>query len=309
VAGHKVSIKMTGNTYASVGLRLLKPDASQLGLAVTARTATTFLDALTIPTTGTYKLVVDPVNANTGTATFTVYDIATDYTGSVSLTSPAPSTATGSVSVTIPGQKRAGLVRRHGRHARRRLDHVDHADLGHDLDPPPGGSVLKTGGLSKGAFLDVATLDAAGTHQILFDPSDSGTGTVTFAVYNVPADVGSPTPIAIVPQQSLHRRLRLGRDHDARPGRLVLLPAAPPASGSPTRSRARFIKSGALDITDPSDQPLGNSVAFGTGGGWGDPVTLPATGTYKIHAQANGVNTGNIVVSLFIVPADVTTRR
>src|SRR5262249_7272368 len=50
VAGHKVSIKMTGNTYASVGLRLLKPDASQLGLAVTARTATSFIDAQTIPT-------------------------------------------------------------------------------------------------------------------------------------------------------------------------------------------------------------------------------------------------------------------
>src|SRR4029077_11191953 len=68
-----------------------------------------------------------------------------------------------------------------------------------------------------------------------------------------------------------------------------------------------FIKSGALEVTDPSDQPLGSSIAFGTGGGWGDPVTLPSTGTYKIHAQANGVNTGNIVVSLFIVPADVTS--
>src|SRR5262249_43812229 len=103
VAGHKVSIKMTGNTYASVGLRLLKPDASQLGLAVTARTATSFIDAQTIPTTGTYKLVIDPVNANTGSATFTFYDITSDVTGNVSLSSPAPSSATGSVSVTVPG--------------------------------------------------------------------------------------------------------------------------------------------------------------------------------------------------------------
>jgi hypothetical protein len=306
VAGHKVSIKMTGNTYASVGLRLLKPDASQLGLAVTARTATTFLDALTIPTTGTYKLVVDPVNANTGTATFTVYDIATDYTGSVSLTSPAPSTATGSVSVTIPGQN--ALVSFAGTVGMRVAVSITSTTLtsGTISILRPGGSVLKTGGLSKGAFLDVATLDAAGTHQILFDPSDSGTGTVTFAVYNVPADVGSPTPIAIVPQQSLTGGS--GSAVITTPGQDAWFSFSGTAGQRIAYKIAgTFIKSGALDITDPSDQPLGNSVAFGTGGGWGDPVTLPATGTYKIHAQANGVNTGNIVVSLFIVPADVTS--
>jgi hypothetical protein len=305
VAGHKVSIKMTGNTYASVGLRLLKPDASQLGLAVTARTATFFMDAQTIPTTGTYKLVIDPVGANTGSATFTFYDITADVTGSVTLTSPAPSSATGSVSVTVPGQN--GLVSFAGTAGMRVAVSITSTTLtsGTISILRPGGSVLKTGGLSKGAFLDVATLDVTGTHQILFDPSDSGTGTVTFAVYNVPADIGSPTPIAITPQQSLTGGT--GSAVITTPGQDAWFSFAGTAGQRIAYKVAgTFIKSGALDITDPSDQPLGTSVAFGTGGGWGDPVTLPATGTYKIHAQANGVNTGNIVVSLFIVPADVT---
>ena len=308
VAGHKVSVKMTGNTYAAVGLRLLKPDASQLGLAVTARTATMFIDAQTVPTTGTYKLVVDPVNANTGSATFTVYDITADVTSSISLSSPAPSSATGSVAVTIPGQN--GLVSFAGTVGMRVAVSITSTTLtsGTISILRPGGSVLKTGGLSKGAFLDVATLDTAGTHQIVFDPSDSGTGTVTFAVYNVPADVGSPTPIAITPQQSLTGGS--GSAVITTPGQDAWFSFSGTAGQRIAYKIAgTFIKSGALEVTDPSDQPLGTSIAFGTGGGWGDPVTLPSTGTYKIHAQANGVNTGNIVVSLFIVPADVTVVR
>ena len=124
-------------------------------------------------------------------------------TSSISLSSPAPSSATGSVAVTIPGQN--GLVSFAGTVGMRVAVSITSTTLtsGTISILRPGGSVLKTGGLSKGAFLDVATLDTAGTHQIVFDPSDAGTGTVTFAVYNVPADVGSPTPIAITPQQSL----------------------------------------------------------------------------------------------------------
>ena len=67
-----------------------------------------------------------------------------------------------------------------------------------------------------------------------------------------------------------------------------------------------FLKSGSLDITDPSDNALGGTIAFGVSGGWGDPVALPLTGTYKIQAPANGASTGNIVLSAYIVPADVT---
>src|SRR4029078_12062468 len=120
-----------------------------------------------------------------------------------------------------------------------------------------------------------------------------------------PAACGRPPPIAITPQQSL----------TGGSGSAVITTPGQDAwfsfSGTAGQRLAykisgTFIKHGALHIHDPPHQPLGNSVAFGTGGGWGDPVTLPATGTYKIHAQANGVNTGNIVVSLFIVPARVT---
>src|SRR5262249_55515846 len=174
-------------------------------------------------TTGMYKPVIDPVNPTTGSATFTFYDIPSDVTGNVSLSSPAPSSATGSVSVTVPGQN--GLVSFAGTVGMRVAVSITSTTLtsGTISILRPGGSVLKTGGLSKGAFLDVATLDANGTHQIEFDPSDSGTGTVTFGVHHLPrgrrlaaADRDHAAAVA-------DRRLRLGGDHDARPGRLVLV--------------------------------------------------------------------------------------
>lgn len=304
VAGHKLSVKIAGNTYAAVNVRLLKPDQTQLGNAVTYRTATGFIDALTVPTTGTYKLVVDPSNANTGSATFTIYDITADVSGSVSL-GAAPATATGTTTISIPGQN--SLITFTGSVGMRVAVSITSTTLTSGVISVlrPNGTAMKTGGLSKGAFVDVTTLDTAGTHTIKFDANDAATGTITFAVYNVPADVGSPTPVSITPAQTV-----VGGSGAAvitTPGQDAWFSFAGTAGQRIAfKVAGTFIKAGSIDVTDPSDQPVGSGIAFGTSGGWGDPITLPATGTYKLHASPNGVNTGNIVVSLYIVPADVT---
>jgi hypothetical protein len=306
VAGHKVSVKMTGSTYPAVGLRMLKPDASQLGLAVTSRTATGFIDALNIPTTGTYTLVVDPTGSNVGTATFTVYDIAADASGSITLSSPAPSSASGTATVTVPGQN--ALITFPGTIGMRVAVAITSTTItaGTVSVLRPGGSALKAGGLSKGAFLEGITLDANGTHTLKLDPGDAAVGTITYTVYNVPQDVGVPTPISITPAQSL-----VGGTAAATittPGQDAWFAFSGTAGQRIAfKIAGTFIKSGSLDITDPSDQPLGGTIAFGVSGGWGDPLTLPATGTYKIRGAANGVNTGNIVISAYIVPPDVTS--
>ena len=305
VTGHKVSVKMTGSTFATVVLRLLKPDGSQLGLAATYRAATGFVDALDVPTTGTYTLVVDPTGVSMGTASFTVYDIATDAGGPLNLPTPAPASATGTATITTPGQN--ALITFTGAIGQRVAVAISSSTLsgGTMSILRPGGSVLKTTGLSKTAFLDAATLDAAGTHTLKLDASDASIGTVTFTVYNVPGDVGVPTPIAIVPAQTL-----TGGSAAA----TITTPGQDAWFGFTGTAGQRiafkiagsFLKSGSLDIKDPSDNQLGPSISFGVTGGWGDPVTLPSTGTYKIRATANGVATGNIVIYAFIVPADTT---
>ena len=306
VAGHKVSVKMTGSTFATLNLRVLKPDASQLGLAATYRAATGFVDALDIPTTGTYTLVVDPTGTSSGTASFTVYDIASDVAGSISLSSPAPSSATGTTTITTPGQN--ALITFSGTVGMRVAVAISSTTLtgGTISILRPGGSVIKTGGLAKTAFLDGVTLDANGTHTLKLDGSDATTGTVTFTVYNVPPDVGYPTPIAIVPAQTVTGGAAAATI--TTPGQDAWFAFAGTAGQRIAFKLAgSYLKSGSLDIKDPSDSPLGSTIPFGVTGGWGDPLTLPSTGTYKIRAAANGVSTGTIVLSLFIVPADTTS--
>ena len=86
VAGHKVSVKMAGSTFATVSAAAAEARRARSS-AWRRPTAppTGFVDALDVPTTGTYTLVVDPTGVSTGTASFTVYDIAADAGGTLNL--------------------------------------------------------------------------------------------------------------------------------------------------------------------------------------------------------------------------------
>jgi hypothetical protein len=58
-----------------------------------------FRDVVTLPTAGTYRIVIDPYNNYTGSLTFTLYNVPADPTGSVTVNgSPAP------VTIATPGQ-------------------------------------------------------------------------------------------------------------------------------------------------------------------------------------------------------------
>src|SRR5207245_1093680 len=70
-AGQRESANATNNTIAGVTLAVLKPDNTMLGSTFFS-SSTGFLDVLTLPTTGTYTLVVDPSSTNTGSGTVTL---------------------------------------------------------------------------------------------------------------------------------------------------------------------------------------------------------------------------------------------
>ncbi len=304
-AGHKVAVKMTGSTFTSVNLSLRKPDGSQLGTAMTAHAATAFVDAVAVTGAGLHSLRIDPTGAAFGTATFTVYDITSDVGGSVVLTSPAPSAANGTLTTTTPGQNPA--ITFAGTAGMRVALSIGTSTIpsGQVSILAPGGSTVATGALAKGSFVDVAPLATTGTFTVRFDPGDSAVGTVTYVLYNVPADIGSPTPIGIVPAGTATGGS--GAATITTPGQNAWFSFAG-TSGQRLAFKVAgtFIKSGTLTILNPSDAPVGAPVTFGTAGGFGDGYTLPTTGTYKIFANANGLNTGNVVVAAFLVPADAT---
>jgi hypothetical protein len=64
-ATQQVTVRLTSNSMGSVTVSLLKPDGSQLTSA-TSSAASFNLATQTLPTTGTYTVLVDPAATNTG---------------------------------------------------------------------------------------------------------------------------------------------------------------------------------------------------------------------------------------------------
>ncbi len=64
-AGQQVTVRVTSNSMGSVTLKLLRPDGTQL-TSSSSSSSNFDLSTQTLPTTGTYKIVIDPNSANTG---------------------------------------------------------------------------------------------------------------------------------------------------------------------------------------------------------------------------------------------------
>ncbi|MGH7268084.1 MAG: IPT/TIG domain-containing protein, partial [Candidatus Rokuibacteriota bacterium] len=75
-ADQKVSLRATSVTIGgTTWMSILKPDGTTLAGPAGATTSGGFLDATTLPTTGTYTVLVDPGGTSTGNMTLTLYDI------------------------------------------------------------------------------------------------------------------------------------------------------------------------------------------------------------------------------------------
>src|SRR5204862_7516883 len=70
-AGQQISVNVTNSTYSgclALTVRILNPDGSTLGSTSTCGSSL-FVDSLTLASTGTYTVVIDPGGTATGSAT------------------------------------------------------------------------------------------------------------------------------------------------------------------------------------------------------------------------------------------------
>ncbi len=70
-ASQQVTVRLTSNTIGTVTVKLFKPDTTAL-TSTTSNAANFNLATQTLPTTGTYTVVVDPSGTNTGSLTVSV---------------------------------------------------------------------------------------------------------------------------------------------------------------------------------------------------------------------------------------------
>jgi YD repeat-containing protein len=191
-AGQKVSLLSTNSTYTSSGsaeMSIRAPNMSVIAgpTTMSAEAGTiSFLDVVTLPTTGNYTILVNPQVMATGGATLTLYDIPGDVTGSI-----IPGGSPVSVPIAIPGQN--GTLTFSGTASERVSLNVAGSTYAGGVsiairNPDTSWLLFPTVVWGTSGFFNTMQLPATGTYTILIDPVIRATGTVSLTLYDVPGD-------------------------------------------------------------------------------------------------------------------------
>jgi uncharacterized protein YhfF len=185
-ANQRISLSMTSVTIGSSGccsayVSILKPDGSALVSQTLIGTLGSYIDVRTLPTTGTYTILVDPQGTSTGSITLTLYDVPADATGSLSIGGSAVSIAN-----TVPGQN--AQLTFSGTSSQQATVHLTGSTMGTVTITlkKPDGTTLTSSTLFSGSSLNLSTqtLPTTGTYTILIDPNGATTGSITVNVTN-----------------------------------------------------------------------------------------------------------------------------
>jgi YD repeat-containing protein len=296
--GQQVSINLSGSTYVgcnAVTVSIVKPDGTTLASASICNGATGFLDSQTLPTTGTYKVKVDPQGATTGSVTVLMNFFA-DVTGTI--TAGTPVTAT----TTVPGQNALyTFTGTSGQQVSVNLTGSTYTGCNAVTV-----NILKADGTSLGStslcntssgLLNTVTLPADGTYTVKIDPQGTTTGSITAQLNNFADVLGTITPGTAVTITTTISGQNARYTFSGTAGQQVSL----------NLSGSTYVGCNAVvvSILKPDGSTLGSTGLCNTATGFLDSLTLPTTGTYTVFVDPQGTGTGSITVLLNSF-ADVT---
>jgi hypothetical protein len=290
-ANQRVTLDVSGSTIpGNTSLLLKRPDGTNMWSA-SIISGTGYIDVQTLPTAGTYSILVDPQGTAVGSATFTLYDVPPDITGTI-----VPDGPPVTITTTVPGQN-ATLTFTGAANQRVTLDVSGSSISGSTtvyLKKPDGTTLAQVGFFSGGtAYLDVQTLPTAGTYSILVDPFLRAVGSATFTLNNVAADITG-----------------------------TIVPGGPPVTVTTTEPGQNAI----LTFTGTANQRVSLAVSGGTfpylyyvylkkpdgttlvstgfigATGFIDVQTLPTAGTYSILVDPYEAGIGSATLTLNNVP-------
>jgi subtilisin family serine protease len=292
--GQRVSLKLSAGTISTSSVSILKPDGSGLGATAYVGTTGGFVETRTLPSAGSYTILVDPQGAAIGSMPVTLYNVPADAGGTIAAGGPSI-TAT----MATPGQNgRLTFDGQLGQRISVKLSSVTISSSYLSILKPDGSAL---GGNTyvgtSGGFVDTRTLPAAGTYTVLIDPQGAATGSMTATLYEVPADAGGTitaggsalTIATATPGQNARITF------EGQTGQRVSLKLSTPT-----------ISSSSVSILKPDGSGLGNPAYAGGSGGFVDTRTLPTAGTYTILVDPQGVATGSMTLTLYDVPPDLT---
>jgi len=294
-AGQRVSMELLNPTWGG-HCWILNPDGTVLSYGFFSAGMSTFLDAATFPTDGTYSLLVDPDGSSVGSANVTVYTFD-DLSGTLTLDG-SPVTA----DFGIPGQNGAYT-----------FDGTAGQRISISTTNPFSGGVsiaLKDSGGNTVAvanrytnpdgtfddFIEAMNLPATDTYSLSIDPYRDATGTATlsaFVVSDITHKVSSNGTVYTVTTTT--------------PGQNFLGTFNAVTGKTATYTLTTdTVSYGSASLLAPDGLILGSghftkgfidTVTIG-------PLTLPQSGTYQAVVDPDGPYTGQVHGSV-----TVTTRR
>jgi subtilisin family serine protease len=299
-AGQRVSLLLSevaiGTSNCCAGkVSIMRPDGGTLASPTYFGAKGGFLDARTLPVTGMYRILVDPQNADTGSAKVTLYDVPPDVTGSL-VAGGASATAT----TTTPGQNArltfAGIA---GQRVSIGLANVT---IGTSSCCAAKVSVTKPDGTTlvsptyvgaKGGFVDTRTLPVGGTYTVLVDPQDEDTGGMTLTLHDVPPDLvgtlllGEPPVGLTIETPGQNARLTFA----GTAGQRLALTVANVLLGTSSCCAAK------LSVTKSDGTTLLAPSYFGRRGATFS-LLPPTSGTYMVLVDPQAGETGGLTLAL-----------
>jgi len=175
-SGQWVSLGLTAVTIASSTVTLLNPDGTTLASTSVTTAGGGLEPPSTLPTTGTYTIVVDPAGTNTGTITL---KLMSDLTGVLNL----DGTATIATITTVGQDARYTFSGTAGQWVGLGFTAVTITSATVTLYNPDGTTLAGTSIGTAGGSLDLPTaLPATGTYTLSINPSGAYTGHVTITL-------------------------------------------------------------------------------------------------------------------------------
>ena len=282
----KVTLVVLSNTILGADVTVLDPSG---GIVTTqfVQAGTAFLDAFTLPVTGTYTVKIDPRDQLVGSMTFVVIPVPDD-TGTTSFSFPTTVniTTAGEVAVrTFTATKDQGAtlyVLANTMHSGVQGVVLTISDPTH-----PVVSTLKV--TDDSAVGDPFTFPDTGTYTVTIDPDGQLTGSLTFAlVPTVNSNVGS-TAIGVPTSVTLATAGDVAiRSFDGTAGQSLTLSVSD-----------NFIPGDvALTVADPNGMPVTTLPVLAGSSVTSSPFTLGATGTYLIAVVSLTQSTGTLTFTL-----------
>jgi hypothetical protein len=289
-AGQSVSVNLA-SSVADTDFQVVKPNGSVL-TSGSFDASGDFIDPMTLPADGTYKIVLDPQSYFVGTVTATIYDVPADATVAGAIGSTTVNT------VTTPGQNAAmTFAGTNGQRISLTASVVSIPNSFVWIERPNGATLASFSTGTSGHFMSPVTLPQTGTYIVHIDPQGAGIGHMSLDPEIVPGDPVYP----IVANGVVVSGTNGGAGQNA----LFTF------SGSASQKISLLVSNSTMgsanvSILKPDGTTLVSSFSIASGGGYVDTTTLPVNGTYTIKVDPSSTNVGSADLRLYTVPAVAT---